>query len=91
VWRHDVSSISESTLVLGGLVISSKGKSRRLENFPNREKQRRLHIWSEFFIPYVGCRRTKCIYTWVTDGQIVYRIYIVFKREKNLYTKASSR
>jgi hypothetical protein len=29
VWRHDGASISESALVLGGLVISAKGKSAR--------------------------------------------------------------
>jgi hypothetical protein len=32
VWRHDGASISESALVLGGLVISAKGNSARVEN-----------------------------------------------------------
>jgi hypothetical protein len=29
VWRHDGASISEYALILGGLVISTKGKSVR--------------------------------------------------------------
>jgi hypothetical protein len=66
VWRHDGASISESALVLGGLVISAKGKSARWKIWPRREKRRRSHMWSEFFVQYAVCSGKNHVYTQVT-------------------------
>jgi hypothetical protein len=30
-----------------------------------------------FFIPYMICKRTKCVYTQVAEGQITYRVYAI--------------
>jgi hypothetical protein len=38
VWRHDGAIISEYALVLGGLVISIKGKYARWRIWPKRKK-----------------------------------------------------
>jgi hypothetical protein len=87
VWRHDGASISEFALVLGGSVISAKEKSARWQIWPKREKRRRSHVWSEFFVPYAVCRTTKHVYTRVADGRIVYRVHTVCRRENGVYTQ----
>jgi hypothetical protein len=43
LWKNGV-GISESTLVLGGLVISTNGKSGRWKIWPKREERRRSHL-----------------------------------------------
>jgi hypothetical protein len=87
--KHDGASISESALMLGGLVISTKRKYARWRIWPKSEKRRRLHVWSKFFVPYVVCRRMKCVCTRVADGRITYRVYMVCRRENNLCTRVA--
>jgi hypothetical protein len=48
-------------------------------------------MWSEFFILYVVCRRSKCVYKWIVEGQIVYRVYTYCIGENNIYVCFSSK
>jgi hypothetical protein len=34
-----------------------------------------------FMYSYVVCRWVKHVYTWVAEGQIMYRVYVVCRRE----------